>query len=568
MILLRLAELYERLRESEEKIPEFGFQPKELPFIVVLEPDGRFAYLRDTREKEGKRLVGRKFLVPAERPRSGKNSWQVANWLWDHPGYLFGINPKSPKTGKKQHESFMKLIVEHFGEEPKDEGVAAVLTYLSQSDFSDLTSHELWEEIEKKMPFMSFQLRGDDRLVCQREKVKEVYLRSLVNEKRTRCLVTGRLDMPTRLHPKIKGVLGTQTSGALLVSFNESAYDSYGKKQGENAPVGEHAAFAYGTALNWLLSNERHRLRLGDTTVVFWAQHEHRSEDLMGLIFGSRKLEENDVEKIKEVFTAPQLGIEPEEEELPFYVLGLSPNAARISVRFWYEGSVGETLQNIRRYFDELQIVKRFDSDPDYPTLGQLLLSTALEHKWENVAPNLTGAFFYAILKGSRYPETLMASVLRRIRAEAARDYENVTYERAALLKALLIRNHHKEIPMSLDPNRPQRAYQLGRLFAVLEHLQSRAQGSLNATIRDRYYGSASGTPIAVFPTLLKLSAHHLAKLDSEGLRLWYEKMIGEILDHLDEWPTHLPLKEQALFALGYYHQKQALYTKKGDDHE
>ncbi|WP_456390044.1 type I-C CRISPR-associated protein Cas8c/Csd1 [Hydrogenimonas sp.] len=565
MILLRLAELYERLCQSGEKIPEFGFQLKELPFIVVLEKNGTFAYLKDTRQQQGKKLVGRKFLVPSEVKRT---SGIKPNWLWDKPEYLFGIG-KDKKKDAKRHESFLNLIVEHFGEKPEDEGVAAVLTYLRKGDFSDLTNDELWEEIEKKMPFMSFQLRGDDRLVCQRENVKKVYLQSLRDEARTRCLVTGKLDMPTRLHPKIKGVLGTQTSGALLVSFNESAYDSYGKKQGENAPVGEHAAFAYGTALNWLLSNERHRLRLGDTTVVFWAQHEHRSEDLMGLIFGSRKLDEADIEEVKAILKAPQLGIKPEENDLPFYVLGLSPNAARISVRFWYEGSVGETLRNIRRYFDELQIIKRFDSDPDYPTLGQLLLSTALEHKWENVAPNLTGAFFYAILKGSRYPETLMASVLRRIRAEAAREYENVTYERAALLKALLIRNHHKEIPMSLDPNRPERAYQLGRLFAVLEHLQAGALGSsLSATIRDRYYGSASGTPIAVFPTLLKLSTHHLSKLDSEGLRLWYEKMIGEILDHLDEWPTHLPLKEQALFALGYFHQKQALYTKKGDDHE
>lgn len=171
-----------------------------------------------------------------------------------------------------------------------------------------------------------------------------------------------------------------------------------------------------------------------------------------------------------------------------------------------------------------------------------------------------------AILQGSRYPETLLAAVLRRVRAEASNKYDNVSFERAALLKALLIRNHHKEITMSLDPNRPEASYQLGRLFAVLEHLQSHAQGSLNATIRDRYYGSASSTPIAVFPTLIKLSAHHLAKLDKQNFVHWYEKMMTEIMGHLDEWPTHLSLKDQALFALGYYHQKQDLYTKKGEE--
>ena len=567
MILQRLSKYYERLQNEGADVPVFGFQRKELPFIVVLERDGSFMQLQDTRTQAGKRLVGQTFLVPSEKGRSGKNSYKTANLLWDHPGYLFGLSSKDAEMAKKQYHSFVELIEKVFGNEPEDEGVSAVLRFLKKGDFTALHEDEHWEEILKRMPFMSFRLRGDDRLVPQRTIVVETVerLNSKDESERHTCMVTGNSDVLARLHPKIKGVFGAQSSGAALISFNLSAFNSYGKTQGENAPVGEKAAFAYTTALNRLLRSDDHRLRMGDVTVLFWSKRPHPIEDLMKDFFGTHKSGyREDTDAIRGLLTAPKSGVEPREDlDLPFYVLGLSPNAARLSVRFWYEGSVGKTLDNVRRYFEELRIVKRFEDEPEFPALGRLLLSTALEYKWENVPPNLSGTFFMAAISGARYPETLLSAIIRRIRAEASNT--TVTYERAALLKALLIRNYHKEITMSLDPKRKEPAYLLGRLFAVLEHLQSRAQGNLNASIRERYYGSASSTPIAVFPTLLKLSTHHLAKLDSAGLENWYESQIGYILRGLDEWPTHLPLKEQALFALGYYHQRADLYTAKKD---
>ena len=572
MILQRLNEYYDRLLDEGADVAAYGFQRKELPFIVVLDHDGNFVNLEDTRSKEGKKLVAKSFLIPAEKSRSGKNAHEVANILWDKPGYLFGESYQEGDVYCKQHKSFIDEIEKIFGSEPEDEGVRAVLTFLKQGDFSEIQERqerEEWEEIRKKGPFMSFRLRGDDRLVCQRENVKEKILSEQENDEGSKqfCLVSGQEDHPARLHPKIKGIWGAQSSGATLVSFNLSAFDSYGKSQGANAPVGEKAAFAYTTVLNRLLRLEDHRLRLGDVTVVFWSQKPNILEEHFADLFATdttRVTESEDTDAIRKVLTAPKSGILPKRElELPFYVLGLSPNAARISVRFWYEGSVGKTLENIRRYFDELRIVKRFDNESDFPTLGKLLLSTALEYKWDNVPPNLTGTFFLAALNGTRYPETLLSSVIRRIRAEASKT--TITYERAALLKALLVRNHKKEITMSLDTTRNDPAYLLGRLFAVLEHLQSRAQGNLNASIRERYYGSASSTPIAVFPTLLKLSTHHLAKLDNPGLENWYESLIQETLKPLQEWPTHLPLAEQAMFALGYYHQRADLYTAKND---
>jgi CRISPR-associated protein Csd1 len=495
MILQRLDEYYERLhRERPKEIPRFGFQKKELPFIVEFDREGIFVQIIDTRQKVGKKLVGQQFLVPAEKGRSGKNSWQVANLLWDHPGYLLGINPKNPETGRKQHESFVKQIKDIFGEEPDDEAIAAALRFLEQNHLDELEKDEHWEEILKRMPFMGLKLQGDDRLVAQHECVSRFVEQELKEENRSFCPVRGQEDTPARLHPKIKGVWGTQSSGAALVSFNLSAFNSYGKSQGANAPIGEQAAFAYTTALNFLLSDERHLLHMGDLTVVFWSRQPHEVETIVKNFFGtaSPQSASEDTERIKMLFKAPWSGVQPNsEDETPFYVLGLSPNAARISVRFWYEGSAGKTLQNIRRHFEDLSIVKRFENEPDLIPLGRLLLSTALEGKWDNVPPNLAGALFMAAINGGRYPDPLLSAAIRRIRAEAGKKdrqtdkrVEFIPYERAALLKALLIRNHHKEIPMSLDPTRNDPAYVLGRLFAVLENLQSRAQGKLNASIR------------------------------------------------------------------------------------
>ena len=565
MILQRLNEYYDLLVKRNVKIPPYGFQMKEIPFVIVLNQNGTFYSLQDNRYENN--TGAKEFLVPLEKDRTSNID---PNILWDQPEYVFGKAVSNKKNLDKKHKSFIEQIIKIFGNNPEDPGVKAVLLYLQKGDFSDLTSSEYWSAISSKdKPNISFKLRGDDGLIVQRDSVFEL-IKSLYAkmEHPIFCLVSGKYDSLAETHPvKIKKMYGLKSSGGKIVSYNENAYESYGKKKGENAPIGMHAAFGYATALNYLIRSDDHRLRLGDVTVVFWSQKPNILEDHFATLFAvntSRVTESEDTDAIRKVLTAPKSGILPEQElELPFYVLGLSPNAARISVRFWYEGSVGKTLENIRRYFDELRIVKRFDNESDFPTLGKLLLFTALEYKWDNIPPNLTGAFFLAALNGTRYPETLLSSVIRRIRAEASKT--TITYERAALLKALLIRNHNKEITMSLDTTRNDPAYLLGRLFAVLEHLQSRAQGSLNASIRERYYGSASSTPIAVFPTLLKLSTHHLAKLDNPGLKNWYESLIQEILKPLQEWPTHLPLAEQAMFALGYYHQRAGLYTSKND---
>ena len=115
---------------------------------------------------------------------------------------------------------------------------------------------------------------------------------------------------------------------------------------------------------------------------------------------------------------------------------------------------------------------------------------------------------------------------------------------------------------MALDVTNTNPGYRLGRLFAVLEKIQEEASPGINATIRDRFYGSASGTPVAAFPHLMKLKNHHLAKLENRGRAVNLEKIVGEIMDGLDDFPTHLSLQDQGRFAVGYYHQRQDFFKK------
>jgi CRISPR-associated protein Csd1 len=307
------------------------------------------------------------------------------------------------------------------------------------------------------------------------------------------CLVTGKLDEPVRLHTAIKGVRGAQSSGANIVSFNLDAFRSFGKEQGLNAPVGKTAEFAYTTALNTMLAKgSRQRILVGDATTVFWGERKNPLEDLFADLFGEPAKENPDqlTRAVKNLYSAPTSGAPPMDEDYtPFFVLGLAPNAARIAVRFWHAGTVGETARQIKRHFDDCAVVHGPDQ-PDYLSLFRLLVSTATQGKAENIAPNLGGEFMKAILAGTPYPLNLLSAAIRRCRAE-----REVTHPRAALIKGILAREARyyqkieKETGMGLDPSNMNVGYRLGRLFAVLEKAQEEANPGINATIRDRFMG-------------------------------------------------------------------------------
>ena len=571
MILQALAKYYERIPTAATE----GFQNQEIPFIIVLNRKGDFAGLLDTREGDGKKKKARSFLVP----KAVKKSVNIAaNLLWGTCAYVLG-RPKPDKTkdyqklserAKDQQNAFIECIKKTFSDKPDDKSIAAVLSFLEKKDYDKLLEHPLWQEIERSGANITFKFEGDTELICQSEAVKKAIISSpkdgLTDSQI--CLVSGDSTTPARLHTAIKGVWGGQSSGANIVSFNLDAFKSFGKDQGFNAPVGKKSEFAYTTALNILLAKgSRQRIQIGDASTVFWAEKKHDIEDWFANIFGEQAKgdSEQDNEAIKALFKSPATGTAPMlDDRTNFYVLGLSPNASRIAIRFWYFGTVGDVELNIRQYFEDLEIV-RPSSQPKYLSFFRLLASTALQSKADNIQPNLAGDFMKAILAGTPYPYTLLSSVIRRIKAE-----QEVTYPRASLIKAVLVRNarfyktnQKEEVGMSLDTSNTNTGYCLGRLFAVLEKVQEEASPGINATIRDRFYGSASSVPVTVFPHLIKLKQHHISKLENKGRAVNLEKIIGEIVDDIKDFPSHLSLDDQGRFAVGYYHQRQDFFKKK-----
>lgn len=570
MILQALASYYRRTVEGGGDIAPPGFQKQEIPFIIILDAHGRFIDLQDTRSGEGKKKIGRVFIVPKAVK---KTSGIAANLLWDTPVYVVGRakpdQKSDPDKAMRQRKEFLDRIRGVFLDPEEDEGVGAIVAFLQGNDLQALFDHPSWKEIEEKGLVLSFKLSGDLGLVCERPAVLNKLSVKCGSGKGGICLVSGEPDAPVRLHSAIKGVWGAQTSGANIVSFNLKAFTSFGKEQGLNAPVGERAEFAYTTALNTLLSKGSHqRLQVGDSSTVFWAERKHDFEDVFADIFGEPAKDNalQDHKAIVAMFRAPEIGARPElDPNTRFYVLGLAPNAARIAVRFWYDGIVREVADNIYQHFEDCSIVHG-PNQPETLSLFRLLVSTAVQGKSENMQPNLAGEFMRTILTGTPYPHSLLSAVVRRVMSE-----HEVTYPRAALIRAVLSRRaryykqSQKEVDMALDESNDNVGYRLGRLFAVLEKVQEEANPGINATIRDRFYGAASSTPVAVFSHLMKLKNHHLSKLENRGRAINFERAIGGIVEAIDRFPAHLSLDDQGRFAVGYYHQRQNFFTRKDE---
>lgn len=565
MILQALYDYYERKStDPDAHMAPPGFEWKEIPFVVEIDARGNPVQIEDTREGEGKKKRARAFLVPQGVK---KTSGVVANLLWDNTEYVLGVDTKGkPARVAEQHQAFLAKIESLPTTTQADAGIQAVLRFLRRTDSPMLSQYPVWNEITETNPNLTFRLRGDIDLVCQRSATVATIRKGQNSESADGlCLVTGELDDIERLHTAIKGVWGAQTSGANIVSFNLDAFNSYGKTQGANAPVGKRAAFGYTTALNYLLRKDSpQRLQVGDSSAVFWADKPIELETGVVDIFGEPPKDDPDrnVRAVTSLYKAIDQGLlENDEGRAKFFVLGLAPNAARIAIRFWHHGTVAEMAVRIRQHFDDLAIA-RSPHDPPYLSLFRLLVSVATLGKADNIPPNLGGEMMRSVLADLPYPHTLLAAAVRRIRAE-----HEVTYPRTAVLKACINRATRythteikEELKVSLDESNINTGYRLGRLFAVLEKIQEEANPGINATIRDRYYGAASSTPVTVFPTLLKLKNHHLSKLENRGRAVNLEKRIGEIMDGINDFPTQLPLADQGRFAVGYYHQRQDFF--------
>lgn len=567
-----LQALYEYAQRKGDKLPEDGFENIEFKYLIEIRKDGSFARFRDMQEKDDNgKLKGKIFThLPKRIERSGKTP--KASLLLDNVGYVL--------LDESKRETFISKIENLPDDVKSDEHILAVIKFYRDNKangFDKVLTDELWEDIQKTTSNISFILEFENELVPQIQIVSEYQRKQIALESETSedseddvtgiCLVTGENAKIARLHAATS-IIGAKSNAKFIGFQKNSGYDSYGKEQSYNAPVSIKAESAYTKALNYLIKNEEardNRFRLGDDTIVFWAEKENieNFEEGFCSVFSFANVDDPDknVIDLRNLLNSINSG-KYRNIDSKFYVLGLSPNAARISVRFWETGKVETFATRIKQHFDDFEIIKPVSDNKEYLTLFDILSSTALQHKMDNVAPSLIGNMMQSILKGLPYPAALQQQCIRRIRAE-----QNVTRERAAILKAYMNRinrkNNKEEISVALNRECKDKGYLVGRLFAVLEKVQQDTHPGLNATITDRFYGAASTNPVTVFSQLLKLNQHHLANYDNTGLRVIREKEIGEIMSMLESFPSHLDLNQQSMFAIGYYHEKRSFFEKK-----
>lgn len=587
MILQALNRYYERLIDQDAKgVAPYGFSPEKISFEILLTPDGGVAQVNDVRDTSGKKPQPKRIEVP-QPPKRASNI--APCFLWDKTSYVLGVSNTS-KRADQEHEAFVELHEAALAGED-DYGLKAMLSFLRGWSPEQFEPSGFPPEMVDAS--VVFRLDGEQCFLHDRPAARAARARLLgggegqaAAVKSAVCLVSGDVGPVARLHPAIKGVNGAQSSGASIVSFNLDAFTSYAKSQGDNAPVSEQAAFAYTTALNYLLrrvEHNRQRLQVGDASVVFWAEaadpkRARAAEGLFGALLNPPADDASEAARVRAVIERiakgrPAADLAPNlEPGTRMYVLGLAPNASRLSVRFWQVDSLEVLVGRIGQHAEDLHL-----EPPPWrsaPSVYRLVLATVphragAKPKVDDAINIVIGETMRAILSGGPYPRSLLANAVMRFRADG-----DISGPRVALCKGVLarerrrdIRTSEEEIPVSLDKQSTQPGYLLGRLFAVLEYVQRAALGSqVNATIRDRYYGAASATPASIFPVLLRNTQNHLGKLRKErvGQAVNLEKDIREIVGGLpDQFPRSLKIEDQGRFAIGYYHQSQSYYTRR-----
>ena len=587
MILQALTAYYEQLvRQGKLSAPGWDDSFK-VSYELRLNDAGQLLRVVPllTEKTVGKKtvLAPRAMRVPAHEKRS---SGFAANFLCDNSTYLLGADEKGkPERSADCFKACAKL--HHAILDGVDSPAArALLAYFDSWDPTQASTHPLlaeqWKEITGNANLIfgyeaadhSHSFVNDDPAIQNAWQTH--YNDRSADSDMGQCLITGKYAPIERTHPNISGVPGAQSSGAALVSFNAPAFCSYGHEQGDNAPVSKYAAFAYTTALNRLLADRNHCKHVGDTTILCWAENaEPVYQDAMSMfLFGADEaagIQENDVQAALKRLSAGQTVPFLEKELSPdqhFYLLGLAPNAARLSVRFFLRDTFGSFAQNLQKHAEEMEIdcseKEKFRSLPIWAVVNET--TRTVPGQPAKPSPQLAGDLLRAVLTGGRYPATLLNGVTLRVRAE-----QNVTRGRAAVIKAYYLRNYPTElnkevytVSLNETTNVP---YLLGRLFSVLEAVQKAANPGINTTIKDRYFNAACATPGTAFPTLLRLSQKHLRKLN-DGLATHYDKQITELMAQLPEsgFPARLSLPDQGKFAIGYYHQTQKRYVKKNEE--
>lgn len=580
MILQALTSYYDVLAQ-QGKVGRPGWGTAKVIGALCLDEQGNLIDILSlkTANAKGKEIATVK-KVPEQVTRS---SGVKSNFLCDGPGYLLGLNTKLDEGAKKEanekraKECFDAAAALHLQLLNGVDSVAAKAVFAFFTNWNPNAEHTIVAEHEDLLKEAgNFLFRIDGTFAQEDPAIQAAWENYRSQDTQDgivmQCAVTGHKTTVARLHTLIKGVRGAQSSGAALVSFNASAFTSYGQEQSYNAPVGEQAMFAYTTALNYLLSSAEHTRIMGDTTVVAWsANGEPQYTNLGWYCLGGDTKAAVDDKMLQSMFEALSHGrpyafedvtIDPDE---PFYILGLAPNAARLSVRFFWRNTFGHFMKNVQAHYNRLEIVKPAQDEREYLSVGSLLYETANKKSNDKSAsPVLVGGLMRAILNDTPYPAALRSAVMLRIRAE-----RKVSRGQAALLKAILLKNpapiEGKEIcTVALNQDSAYTPYVLGRLFSVLEAIQSAANKGINTTIKDRFFNSAAATPAIIFPRLTQLAQAHLRRLNSVAQKIWYEQQLLALHEKLPEvLPARLSLAEQESFFIGYYHQTQKRFEKK-----
>lgn len=569
MILQALTRYYEDLL-SRGEIAAPGWAPAKISFALCLNENGELTQIVPTMDEvsKGKKTVFQPQLITL--PAAVKRTVSIAaNFLWDNSAYLLGIDQKGdPERSLKCFAAAAKL--HHAVLDSVDSPNArAILAFFDTWKPEHAAEHPaLIRQLDDVTAGGNLVFRVDGRKVEEDAAIREAWQRYRDGGEsgvKMQCLVTGNEDEIAAVHPSVKGVRDAQSSGAALVSFNAPAFCSYGREQNYNAPVGKYAAFAYTAALNHLLADRDHVQHIGDTTVVCWAEGADDaypgffSAVIGGGTYGG--LSDNDLraalKRLANGLPCDDLGVDPNR---PFYILGLAPNAERLSVRFFLRDSFGKLMENVNAHYARLEIAgAKYSILP----LWALLNATVRDFKKQVPSPVVSGATLRAVFSGTPYPVSLMEAVLLRIRAE-----RDITWGKAAIIKAYYLKNPHEDCPkevltVSLNEASTNPAYTLGRLFSVYEAVQQAANPGINATIKDKYFNSAAAMPASIFPVLNNLCQKHLRKLDARQ-RVYYDKQIMKLKGVLNEnYPARMTLAQQGSFDLGYYHQTQKRYTKK-----
>ncbi len=580
MILQALVKRYEDLLGQEEaKVPRLGWGKTKVSFGLNLDTEGGVEDLFVLRvsQKTGKKEV----MAPRtlEVPMPVKRAVDIKpNFLCDNSTYLFGVDEKGkPERSLQCFQACRELHQKVLGEVDTP-AARAVLRYFETWDPGQAMGQPFFAENQKElMAGANILFYFDGKSVLQDGAVRQAwqaYYDRTDSGSTGICMVTGREASLATLHPAIKGVTGAQAMGTSLVSFNAPAFCSYEKEQGGNAPVGEYAAFAYAAALNELLEDKAHKKVIGDTTVVYWAEGGGAVYQDVGLaaMFGADEGGGITDQELSMIFDRIQRGepIKVEDQwldtEKHFYVLGLAPNAARLTIRFFLTDSFGNMLRHVGEHYKRLEIVKpaydNFQTLPMWKLLSETVNKNA---KDKTPSPQMAADTLQAVVMGRPYPASLLNGVMIRIRAE-----KDVTRGRAAIIKAYYLKNGNRDcsreegvLEMELNEQCNNVPYTLGRLFAVLEHIQQEANPGINATIKDKYFNAAASTPAQVFPVLLNLAQKHLRKL-GDGQKIYFDQQIGGLMERIgEEYPRRLNLPKQGSFQLGYYCQTQKRYQKK-----